>query len=140
MSELETLCAAQQGSLEEGEERFRSLSDSHDALRHANLQAKAQLVTAQAQVGPGGKPTSSQLVVSWASAPMSEWLPQCKMASAGALRPTRAHMHTLDPPRPSPIEQVSELRTARDELAAEAALLKKQLTASKTELAARTQR
>jgi len=50
VQELEALCAAQQNSLEEGEERFRTLSDSHDALRHAGLQAKAQLVTAQAQV------------------------------------------------------------------------------------------
>jgi hypothetical protein len=35
---------------------------------------------------------------------------------------------------------VSELRTARDELAAEAALLKKQMSAAKAELGARTQR
>jgi chromosome segregation ATPase len=51
IQELERLCAAQQNSLEEGEERYRKLADGHDALRHAGLQAKAQLVTAQAQVG-----------------------------------------------------------------------------------------
>jgi hypothetical protein len=47
--ELEGLCAAQQASLEEAEERYRSLADSRDSLRHASLQAKAQLVTTQAQ-------------------------------------------------------------------------------------------
>lgn len=48
--ELEELCAAQQNSLEEGEEKFRALQDEQDQLHHAALAAKAQLVTAQAQV------------------------------------------------------------------------------------------
>jgi hypothetical protein len=51
MRELEELCSAQQNSLEEGEERFRGLQQEQDKLRHAALQSKAQLVTAQAQVG-----------------------------------------------------------------------------------------
>lgn len=50
IGELEALCADQQTSLEEGEERYRRLADTHDALRHAGLQAKAQLITAQSQV------------------------------------------------------------------------------------------
>jgi chromosome segregation ATPase len=54
IAELESLCAAQQSSLEEAEERLRRLADSRDSLRHASLQTKAQLVTAQAQVGKGG--------------------------------------------------------------------------------------
>lgn len=49
--ELEDLCAAQQNSLEEGEERYRSLQEQQDQLHHAALASKAQLVTAQAQVG-----------------------------------------------------------------------------------------
>jgi len=52
--ELEELCAAQQNSLEEGEEKFRALQNEQDQLHHAALAAKAQLVTAQAQVGTGG--------------------------------------------------------------------------------------
>lgn len=48
--ELEDLCAAQQNSLEEGEERFRTMQNEHDQLHHAALASKAQLVTAQAQV------------------------------------------------------------------------------------------
>lgn len=51
--ELEELCAAQQNSLEEGEEKFRALQDEQDQLHHAALAAKAQLVTAQAQVRQG---------------------------------------------------------------------------------------
>jgi phage shock protein A len=47
---LEELCTAQQNSLEESEEKYRKLTESHDALHHCNLQYKAQLVTAQAQV------------------------------------------------------------------------------------------
>lgn len=54
IKELESLCSAQQSSLEEAEERYRGLADTHDALRHTNLQAKAQLVTAQAQVRGAG--------------------------------------------------------------------------------------
>ncbi|KAI8468966.1 MAG: hypothetical protein J3K34DRAFT_292723 [Monoraphidium minutum] len=50
ISEVESLCGAQQASLEEAEERYRALADEQDALRHAGLTAKAQLVTAQAQV------------------------------------------------------------------------------------------
>lgn len=50
VKELEELCAAQQNSLEEGEEKFRALQDEQDQLHHAALAAKAQLVTAQAQV------------------------------------------------------------------------------------------
>lgn len=50
VKELEELCGAQQNSLEEAEEKFRVLQQEHDALHHAALAAKAQLVTAQAQV------------------------------------------------------------------------------------------
>lgn len=50
VKELEELCAAQQNSLEEGEEKFRALQDEQDQLHHTALAAKAQLVTAQAQV------------------------------------------------------------------------------------------
>eukprot|EP00775_Hariotina_reticulata_P000239 gene239-444_t len=53
MRELEELCSAQQNSLEEGEERFRALQQEQDKLRHAALQSKAQLVTAQAQLAEG---------------------------------------------------------------------------------------
>ena len=49
IGELEALCAEQQNSLEEAEERHRAVADAHDALRHAGLQAKAQLITAQTQ-------------------------------------------------------------------------------------------
>lgn len=48
--ELEELAAAQQNSLEEAEERHRDMQQAHDKLHHAALAAKAQLVTAQAQV------------------------------------------------------------------------------------------
>lgn len=50
VKDLEELCAAQQNSLEEGEEKFRALQDEQDQLHHTALAAKAQLVTAQAQV------------------------------------------------------------------------------------------
>lgn len=50
VKELEELCGAQQNSLEEAEERHRMLQQEHDALHHTALAAKAQLVTAQAQV------------------------------------------------------------------------------------------
>lgn len=52
--ELEDLAAAQQNSLEEAEERYRDLQQEHDELHHTALAAKAQLVTAQAQVCTGG--------------------------------------------------------------------------------------
>jgi hypothetical protein len=51
VKELEELCGAQQNSLEESEERYRGLQQEHDELHHTALAAKAQLVTAQAQVG-----------------------------------------------------------------------------------------
>jgi hypothetical protein len=50
MKDLEELCTAQQNSLEEGEEKYRALQDEQDQLHHTALAAKAQLVTAQAQV------------------------------------------------------------------------------------------
>jgi adenine-specific DNA methylase len=50
VKELEELCGAQQNSLEEAEERYRRLQQEHDELHHTALAAKAQLVTAQAQV------------------------------------------------------------------------------------------
>ena len=45
-----SLCTSQHSKLEEADERYRTLADAHDALRHSALNAKAQLVTAQAQV------------------------------------------------------------------------------------------
>ncbi|WIA41488.1 hypothetical protein OEZ86_008863 [Tetradesmus obliquus] len=50
VKELEELCGAQQNSLEESEERYRGLQQEHDELHHTALAAKAQLVTAQAQL------------------------------------------------------------------------------------------
>lgn len=48
--ELEELAGAQQNSLEEAEERYRDMQREQDELHHSALAAKAQLVTAQAQV------------------------------------------------------------------------------------------
>ena len=50
IGDLESMCTSQHSKLEEADERYRTLADAHDALRHSALNAKAQLVTAQAQV------------------------------------------------------------------------------------------
>lgn len=126
IQELEALCGAQQNSLEEAEERFRALSDAHDALRHQALTAKAQLVTAQAQVRlrQPAAPAGARTALSGAAPPCN---------AAQRLWHARASWRTKRHPSRLPW-QVGELRNARDELAAEAAGLQQRAAALRGEV------
>lgn len=134
------LCGSQQGSLEEGEERYRALADTHDALRHAGLQAKAQLVTVQAQVrargGREGGPVRCRLPAAALAQNACrrcalEWLTHW----VGCQR-----VHARYSPAARRRPQVGELRAARDELAAQVSGLEGQAAALRGEVEARKQR
>jgi hypothetical protein len=142
IAELESLCAAQQSSLEESEERLRRLADSRDTLRHASLQTKAQLVTAQAQV----RRFSGWSDDSHCSGRSEDHLGGTLFVAAAPIQ-TLAQggcrwMHSLRrgaPPTPSS-PQVGELRAARDDLTSEVARLERSVVALKADLVLRDAR